>query len=53
MEAKIHYYQGTSLDEDGEPMFGWFFEWPPGQLMGPYNSGAEAEIACQQEYCSQ
>lgn len=50
MEATIHICNGESLDEHGEPRYGFYFEIVAGTLTGPYNSGPEAEAACQQAF---
>lgn len=49
-QANIHHFDGSSLDEDGECLLGYYFEITSGDLMGPYGSQAEAEAACQRAY---
>ena len=55
LTANIHHFfaQGNrvKLDDEGEPMIGFYFEIMQGsralsELTGPYNSGPEAEAAC-------
>lgn len=53
----IHYFDGTILDEDGDCLFGYYFEISSDEmsssgLIGPYSTGPEAETACQLEYDS-
>lgn len=54
-EAEIHHFftapNGTdTLDEDGEPMLGFYYRLPGGDLMGPYGCGAEATQAAEAEW---
>jgi hypothetical protein len=52
----IHHYNGSTTDQDGEIMLGYYyqfvdvFERPISQLMGPYGSASECQEASQQEY---
>lgn len=54
--AEIHEFDGSTVDEDGEIMIGWYYRFldthdvPISLLMGPYASAGEAEAACQREY---
>jgi len=54
--ATIVESDGSQVDEDGEPMIGWFY-WltddlgnATGAPMGPYGSADEAEQAAQDEF---
>ena len=61
MHGEIHYFpaSGNFTDEDGEPLIGYYyrfaddFDIPTSVMMGPYNTGLEAEEACQTEWQQQ
>lgn len=47
--ANIHYYPVTNTlhcDDEDDPLYGYYYEITPGELMGPYSSAKEAELAC-------
>ncbi len=54
--AEIHQFDGSTVDEDGEIMLGFYYRFldthdiPISLLMGPYASASEAEAACHREY---
>lgn len=57
--VNIHHYTfegGVTTDEDGEPMFGYYFELmdrlgnPSGDLIGPYTTKDEVEAAAIREW---
>ena len=62
--ANIHYFDydpqtnNVCLDEDNEPMFGFYFELIDGDgaalcgLMGPYSTKAEVEEAAHKEWAN-
>jgi len=56
LSGNIHHFFAengqVTLDDEGEPMIGFYYEImrgsvPISALTGPYNSGPEAEAACQ------
>lgn len=55
-QANIILYDGSTFDDEGEPKNGFYFQIlnadgsPDGDETGPYSSGPECELACQQEY---
>lgn len=55
-QGEIHEFDGSTFDEDGEVMLGFYYRFldqhdaPITLLMGPYASAFEAETACQNEY---
>ena len=56
--ANIHHYDGTdkeTLDDDGDPRQGWYFEFiedqtPITPMIGPYASNIECEAAALKEW---
>lgn len=61
MHGEIHFFpnNGGFTDEDGEDLIGYYFRFVDDEtgstthLIGPYNTGPEAERACQKEWRSQ